>query len=241
MELKDKIAIITGAARGIGFAIAKKFVEEGATVVIVDVNEETLKASAGELGENAYGHVCDISDVDQIQELVKWTMDKFGRIDILVNNAGISTGVTIEDITVEDWDKMLNINLRGTAFLSKYVFIEMKKAGYGRIVNMGSMAGERGGRYAGINYSASKAGVIVLTKCFGLSGAEYGITCNALAPGLIETAMSKALNHNPNDVPMKKLGQPEDVANAAVFLASDRASYISGMTIDVNGGMFMRP
>ena len=244
MLLKDKIAVITGAGRGIGEAIAVEMAKEGALLLLIDINQGDLESVCGELNRNgdtrAFPYICDVSDVGAIEHTVSDIIAKHGRIDILVNNAGIASSTPIEGIMEDEWDLVMDINLKGMAFFSKLVFTEMKKAGFGRIVSMASLAGERGGRFTGVAYSASKAGIIVLTKCLALSGGEYNITANAIAPGLIESDMARALNLDPAGVPLGRMGTIYDVANAVVFLVSEKASYITGTTIDVNGGILMR-
>ncbi|MBQ4061538.1 MAG: SDR family oxidoreductase [Christensenellaceae bacterium] len=241
MELKGKTAIVTGAAQGIGYESAALMAKRGANVVISDINKAGSEAAAAKIGENACAFAGDISDLEYHKKLVEFTIEKFGRIDILVNNAGISGQIDILDITPEAYDKVHSINLRGATFLSSLVMRHMTENKYGRIVNIASLAGERGGLYAGVHYSTSKAGVIVLTKCLALKGGAYGITANAVAPGLIDTALAGLFTEDSvKEIPMKRFGTPAEVAEAVAFLASDRASYISGCTIDVNGGQFMR-
>ena len=239
-ELNGRIAVVTGAAQGIGAAIAATFVREGAKVVIADMNKDLADKTAAELGGGCVGAYVNIADLDSAKKLVEDTIEKFGRIDILVNNAGVARQVDFLEIAPEEFDRVLNINLRGTVFLSQEVMKHMVAAGYGRIVNIASLAGERGGKFAGVHYSTSKAGVIVATKCMAMRGGEFNVTVNAVAPGLIKTPMGDNLSFDINEIAMKRLGTSEEVSEAVAFLASDRARYITGSTVDVNGGIFMR-
>lgn len=240
MELKDKIGIVTGGAQGIGAAIAKRLASEGATVVIADINQEAAEKQAKDLGGDSYAVKVDISNISEINKFVEKVLKKSKKIDILVNNAGIAQQVDITEITEKQFDKVISVNLKGTVFLSKLVLQEMMANRYGRIVNIASLAGERGGMFAGIHYSASKAGVIVATKCLALKGGPCGVTVNAVAPGLIATELAEKLNFDTIEIALKRLGTPEEVADVVEFLCSDRASYVTGATIDVNGGILMR-
>ena len=242
--MKDgKAAIITGAGRGIGRAITLGLAKAGVNVVAADIDitcAEEVCSEAKQYGVEAMPVKCDVADIAGTEKLVADVVAKFGHIDILVNNAGISNNVPVEEMTESDWDKVMDINLKGAFFLTKYVFIEMKKAKQGKIVNIGSIAGERGGMYAGIHYSASKAGVITMTKCFAMQGGAYNITANAVAPGIVDTEITRRLGHKVTDVVLGRKGTPEEVANAVVFLASEKADYLTGVTLDVNGGQLMR-
>lgn len=245
MNLINKVCLVTGAGKGIGRAIAEELAKQGATVVLADIDEALLKITCSEINRGladdaAFAYVCDISDPKRTKSLIENMVERFGKIDVLVNNAGVASSLLIDEITPEQWDRTLNINLRGTMFLSQYAFIEMKKKKSGKIINIASLAGERGGKFAGIDYSASKAGVIMLTKCYALNGGEHGVTCNAIAPGLIETDLSRELKFNTDEIPMKTLGSAKNVADAVVFLASEEAAYVNGTTLDVNGGIYMR-
>ena len=243
--LKGKIAVVTGAGRGIGAAIATGFAQNGANVVITDILMDNACHVAEDLcglGIKAKAIEMDVSKTQEIAAKVDEVKNVFGRIDVWVNNAGITQAADIEDITEADWDCMLNINLKSVFFCCQAVFKIMKQQNYGKIINIASMAGERGGRGAAANYSAAKAGVIVLSKCFALSGGQYNITVNSICPGLILTQMAELMNwrHIDNHIPLIRFGTPDDVANAALFYASDLSSYVTGDMIDVNGGLFMR-
>ncbi len=240
LELKGKVAIVTGAAQGIGAAIADALRREGAAVVVADMNAEAAEAKAAELGGPCAAYAVDISKQEELRALVEFVMERYGRLDILVNNAGVARQIDFLEITGEEFDRVLNINLKGTVFLSQLAMAQMIRQNYGRIINIASLAGERGGLFAGIHYSASKAGVIVATKCMAHKGGVHNVTVNAVAPGLIMTPMGKDLNFSTDEIAMKRLGTPQEVAEAVAFLASGRASYITGSTLDVNGGIFMR-
>lgn len=244
--LEKKIAVVTGGCRGIGEAIALKFAEHGASVVIADIDLSKSAEVAAKIRSFGVEVECihlNVADIEEIRSQSRAIVKRFGRIDIWVNNAGISQNLPIEELEVEDWDRILDVDLRGAFFCSQAAFRVMKDQKSGKIVNIASIAGERGGRFAGAHYSAAKAGVIVLTKCFALSGGEYNINVNAIAPGFIHTQMAEelgTLRGGHKEIPLQRFGKPEDVAETALFLASSLSDYISGMTIDVNGGMFMR-
>jgi len=239
-ELDQKIAIVTGAAQGIGAAIADVMVREGATVIIADMNAEAAAAKAAELGGDCTSFAVNVAKMDQLQALVDFAIEKFGRIDILVNNAGVVKQIDFLEIGEAEFDRVVEINLKGMVFLTQKVMRHMVERNYGRIVNIASLAGERGGLFAGVHYSTSKAGVINATKCMAHRGGVHNVTVNAVAPGLIKTPMGDSLNFSTNEIAMKRLGTAHEVAEAVAFLASDRAQYITGSTVDVNGGVFMR-
>jgi 3-oxoacyl-[acyl-carrier protein] reductase len=244
--LKGKVAVITGAGAGIGQNIAYMYAKSGADVIIADVNLNAAKETAKQIegfGVRSLAIQLDVSNVQDIQDRFAEIIDAFERIDILVNNAGIGQNIPIDQLSEKDWDRLIDINLKGVFFCSQTALKYMKEQKSGKIINMASMAGERGGRVSGAHYSASKAGVIVLTKCLAMYGGEYNITANAIAPGLIKTQMAVDLgwiHQEHKDIPLGKLGLVEDVSKAALFLASEMADYISGDTIDVNGGQHMR-
>ena len=243
MVLKNKVAIVTGGAQGIGKAIAGKLAGAGAKVFILDYNLETAEKTAEEYRQKGYLCVakkCDISDVPFTQALARELIREVGKIDILVNNAGIVQNKSALELTEADWDRVLSVNLRGPFFLTQVVLENMMQHRDGVIINIASLSAERGGKYAGINYSCSKGGVIAMTKSLALIGGEYGIRVNAIAPGLIKTPMGDQLNFNTDAIPLGRLGEAEEVGDAALFLASNASSYISGSILDLNGGEFMR-
>jgi 3-oxoacyl-[acyl-carrier protein] reductase len=242
MDLDNRVAIVTGSARGIGAAIADILAAHGAAVVIADINFEGAQAKAKELserGHEALAACVDVADKASVDKMVASVLESYGRIDILVNNAGVNNSTPIPDMTVEMWDRILNINLRGAHLCSQAVIGEMIKRRYGKIVNIASLAGEVGGLKVSPDYSTAKAGIMCLAKSYARYGAPHGITVNAVAPGFIETEMTVGM-HDPSTVPLGRMGTPEDVAKAVYFLASPLSDYITGSTVDVNGGLLMR-
>ena len=244
--LQDKVAVVTGGGRGIGEAISVTFAENGAAVVVADV-DLTSSSSVAErirsLGGEAEAMHLDVSDIGEVGVRCDGIVRRFGRIDIWVNNAGITQNLPIEELGEQDWDRLMNVDLKGVFFCSQAAYRVMMAQKRGKIINIGSLAGERGGRFAGAHYSAAKAGVLVLTKCFALSGGPYNINVNAIAPGLIQTRMAEDLGFlagDHADIPLRRLGTATDVANAALYLASSLSDYVTGMTVDVNGGALMR-
>lgn len=247
MKLKDRVAIVTGAARGIGKAISLIFVREGAKVALVDIEKERLETLKDEIkikkGE-ALALSCDITKSHDVKEMVNQVRQKFGRIDILVNNAGIIRRGTIETVTEEDWDRVIEVNLKGTFNCCKAVVEIMKQQGYGKIINVSSIAGKMGDITSAPGYGPSKAGVDSLTKTLARQLASYGINVNAVSPHAIETEMSAQWSEQRRkeiiaSIPLGRLGKPEDVAEAVLFLVSDEASFITGEILDVNGGALM--
>lgn len=245
--LKGKIALVTGASRGIGRQIAISMAREGA-LVIVNYNgsaaraEETVKEIT-ESGGQAEAVQCNVADYAAVEEMMKYVIGKYKRLDILVNNAGITKDNLLMKMGEEDFDAVIGINLKGAFNCTKHVSRQMLKQKGGRIINISSVSGVMGN--AGqANYCASKAGVIGLTKSVARELGSRGITVNAIAPGFIDTEMTKVLSEDVKkamgeQIPLKRFGRTEDVAEAAVFLASDRAAYITGQVISVDGGMAM--
>jgi 3-oxoacyl-[acyl-carrier protein] reductase len=246
MSLSGKIALVTGAAQGIGREIAFALATDGADVAICDVNLEAAQKTAAEIegkGKKSLAIKANVASSADVAAMIEQVVEKLGRIDILVNNAGITRDGLILRMKDEDWDLVLSINLKGAFLCTKSALKYMTKQRSGTIINIASIVGAMGN--AGqANYVASKAGLIGLTKTIAREYANRGITANAVAPGFIETAMTQALPENvrqelAKQIPMGKLGTPEDVANAVRFLASPWASYISGQVVHVNGGMYM--
>ena len=242
MNLQKKTAIITGGARGIGQATALKLANKGINIVIADISNEvneTVK-KIKELGEKAIYIKTDVSNKKEVRLLVEKTLKEFNSIDILINNAGISQFDTVfEDIKEEEWDLMMNINLKGVFFCCQAVFPHMKSKYSGKIVNVASTAAKTGGVKSGAHYAAAKAGVVTLTKSVAKNGAPYGINVNAVSPGIIETDMTKNVAYEVSSIPLGRLGKAEEVAEVICFLASDAARYITGEIIGVDGGMSM--
>jgi 3-oxoacyl-[acyl-carrier protein] reductase len=247
MKLKDQVAIVTGAAKGIGKAIAVTFLREGAAVVIIDSDKERLEPFRGEIGKDYQKGLtifCDITKSSDVKEMVARVHKKFGRVDILVNNAGIIRRGTIETVTEEDWDRVIEVNLKGTFNCCKAVVEIMKKQNYGKIVNVSSIAGKLGDITSAPGYGPSKAGVDALTKTLARQLAPHGINVNGVAPHAIETEMSAQWSEERRreiiaSIPLGRLGKPEEVAEAVLFLASEEASFITGEILDVNGGALM--
>ena len=244
--LKGKTAVITGASRGIGKAIAIRYAQEGANLIISATNDKLLaevKTELEEIGCDVEWKVCDVSDYDSVAELMKLAVATFGRIDILVNNAGIARDKLIMAIKEEDWNDVIDINLKGTFNGIKAVTRIMLKAKTGCMINITSVVGISGN--AGqANYSASKAGIIGLTKSAAKELASRNIRVNAIAPGFIETDMTESLNEATREsffknIPLARAGTAEDVANLALFLASEDSNYITGQVINVDGGLLM--
>ena len=243
--LNGKIAVVTGASRGIGKAIAMKFAQLGATVVInyngSAQKAEKVKQSIIADGGRAVIKQCNVADYDACEAFIKEVIDQFGRIDILVNNAGITKDGLIMRMSEEDFTNVVDVNLKGTFHCIRFASRQMMKQRSGRIINMSSVVGISGN--AGqINYAASKAGVIGMTKSAAKELASRGITVNAIAPGYIETDMTNVLSDKVKEetmkqIPLGRLGQTEDIAAAAAFLASDEAGYITGQVLAVDGGM----
>ncbi|WP_188010354.1 3-oxoacyl-ACP reductase FabG [Vibrio parahaemolyticus] len=243
MNLEGKIALVTGASRGIGRAIAELLVERGATVIGTATSESGAAAISEYLGENGKGLALNVTDVESIEATLKTINDEFGAIDILVNNAGITRDNLLMRMRDDEWNDIINTNLTPIYRMSKAVLRGMMKKRAGRIINVGSVVGTMGN--AGqTNYAAAKAGVIGFTKSMAREVASRGVTVNTVAPGFIETDMTKALNDDQRaatlaNVPAGRLGDPREIASAVVFLASPEAAYITGETLHVNGGMYM--
>ena len=250
-SLKGRTAIVTGAGsrRGIGRSIALALAEQGADVVICDLNLEGAKETAAEaaaMGVKADAYKCDVVNEGEVKEVVRQTLAKFGKIDILVNNAGITQPVKVLDISEADWDRVISVNLKSTFLFSKAVLPSMLERKYGRIVNMSSVSGKRGGGvFGGAHYSAAKAGILAFGKALSREVAPGGITINAVAPGLVATDIRGGLEDVDTqakmtaDIPCRRMAKPGEIAAAVCYLASDEAAYITGEEIDVNGGSHM--
>lgn len=244
MRLKDKVAIITGSGSGLGRAGALKFAEEGAKVVIADYDQELGQKVAdkiNEKGQDAIFIKVDVSDYNQVEEMVDKTVQKYDTIDILINNAGVTADSFLTKMDHKQWDKVIDINLKGVFNCTKAVAPLMMEKGEGKIINTSSVVGEQG-NIGQTNYSASKAGVIGMTKTWAKELGSKGINVNAVAPGYIMTEMvakipQKILDKLKAKVPFNKLGEPEDVANAYLYLAASSGDYCNGTILDVNGGI----
>jgi len=245
-DLQGRIALVTGSAQGIGLACALELARAGATVALSDVNEAKLAEAVAEvkaLGGEAEGFKLNVADEESVKAGSKAILERFGKVEVLVNNAGITRDGLMMAMKRSDWDLVLAINLSGAFLLTQALLRPMIKNRWGRIVNMASVVG-RAGQAGQVNYAASKAGLIGMTRSLAREVASRGITVNAVAPGYIETPMTAVLTEEQNaammaTIPMARRGTPQDIANAVRFLASDAASYITGHVLDVNGGMFM--
>lgn len=243
MNLEGQVALVTGASRGIGQAIAKRLIQQGAFVLGTATSEQGAQAISDYLGEQGRGLILNVTELASIDAVLKQINDEFGRLDILINNAGITRDNLLMRMKEDEWHSILETNLTAVFRLSKAVLRGMMKQRYGRIINVGSVVGTMGN--AGqANYAAAKAGVIGFTKSMAREVASRGITVNTVSPGFIETDMTKALTDDQRtatlaQVPAGRLGDPSEIAAAVAFLASKEAGYITGETLHVNGGMYM--
>lgn len=243
--LDSKIAIVTGAGRGLGKGIAKKLAEKGAKVVVADIIIENANQCVKEIKDsdgNAIATLCNISKLEDVNYLYKTAIEEYGKVDIVVNNAGINKDGMLHKMTDEQWDAVISVNLTGTFYMNREASKIMREQGYGRIINISSMSWL--GNIGQANYAASKAGVIGITKTAARELASKGITCNAICPGFIETDMTKSVPPKVWDIMISKIpagraGSSEDVGNIVAFLSSDEASYINGQIIEVSGGMIL--
>ena len=245
--MQDKVALVTGGSRGIGRAIALKLAEQGANVAVLYAgNAEAAEATVRDieaLGRKALAVQCDVADFDQVTAAVSQVKEALGGVDVLVNNAGVTKDKLALRMSPEDFDRVLSVNLNGTFHMIRALYADFMRRRSGRIINIASIAGVMGN--AGqANYAASKAGVIGLTKTIARELAPRGVTCNAIAPGFIETDMTANMNQAAFEamtktIPLARVGKPEDVASLAAFLAGDGAAYITGAVIHVDGGLYM--
>ena len=248
MLLKERTAIISGAAglNGIGFATAKAFAAQGARVALLDINAEGAKAAAAQLGPEHIGLGCDVTNRQSCEEAGQAAIKAFGRVDALINNAGVTQPVKVWEINEADWNRIQDVNLKGVLFLSQAVIPQMRAQKSGSIACMSSVSAQRGGGIlGGAHYSAAKAGVLGLAKAMARDLGPDGIRVNCVAPGLIQTDIiagkltEERKAQIASEIPLGRLGRAQDVANAFLFLASDLSAYLTGTTIDVNGGLLI--
>ena len=246
----QRVAVVTGANKGLGLAIAENFVKEGKKVVFIIRNKDNLEQTRekfkfeAEQNQTIFIHL-DVSDIHGIKSAVNQILNVWGRIDILVNNAGIRYETTINNITEEEWEYVLSVNLKSTFFFSQAVLPVMKERKWGRIINISSYGGQAGPLTSGAHYSASKAGQIALSKVFARSAAEYGITVNSVAPASVRTPEMEKMDPEKlakmiETIPLKRVGEPIEVADLVSYLASDSGGFTTGATFDINGGRLMR-
>jgi 3-oxoacyl-[acyl-carrier protein] reductase len=241
VPLEGRTAVVTGAAQGLGEAIARALHARGALVVVADVNGAGAERTAASLGERARAAEVDVRSRASVERLLA----DAGRVDVLVNNAARTVSRPVWEIAAEEWDDVLAVNLRGVFFGCQLAGPRMRDQGWGRIVNMASLAGQQGGAVAGAHYAASKAGIVVLTKIVAAELAPHGVTVNAVAPAAVRTPVFDDLPPDRLEaararIPVGRFGEPQEVAELVAFLCSEEAAYITGATLDVNGGLFMR-
>jgi NAD(P)-dependent dehydrogenase (short-subunit alcohol dehydrogenase family) len=244
-DFAGKVALITGAARGLGRAAAVRLLERGASVAVNVRGAERAEEAARLLGEGAFAVPGDVADSAAVQEIVQRTLDRFGRLDVLVNNAALALSTRFERISEEEWRRAMDVNVTAPFLLIRAVVPAMKAAGWGRIVNISSTAGKSVSTLGGAHYTTSKAALLGLTRAAAKELGPYGITVNAVCPGLIDTELTQE-NASPTDLaayargfPLQRLGRPVEVADLICFLASDQAGYITGASLDINGGDLM--
>jgi NAD(P)-dependent dehydrogenase (short-subunit alcohol dehydrogenase family) len=247
-DLSGRVAIVTGAGQGMGRAVARALAERGASIVVNDLNAQTAESVAQALrdgGTNAAAMPANVTDAAAVRRMVEQTVDQFGALHILVNNAGILRPTKVIDIPEDEWDLVIEVNLKGTFLCSQAAIGLMKAAGWGRIVNFSSTAGKNISTVGGAHYTAAKAGILGFTRHLAKEVAADGITVNSVCPGLIDTEMVRATIDDARteayarSFPIPRLGLPEEVAELVAFLASDRAAYITGASLDINGGDLM--
>jgi len=242
--LADRTAVVTGAAQGIGFAIVEAFLRQGASVVLTDIDLEAARAATRLLNNSrVVAQRCDVTIDDEVSAATQTAVDRFGSLDIMVNNAGMTRDATMRKMSIEDFRRVLDVHLTGAWLGTRAAAAVMRQQGAGSIINMSSISGKVG-NLGQTNYSAAKAGIVGLTKAAAKEVAHCGVRVNAVAPGLIRTAMTEAMRQDIWDtklaeIPMRRAGEPSEVAGVAVFLASDLSSYITGTVLEVTGGRYM--
>jgi 3-oxoacyl-[acyl-carrier protein] reductase len=245
MIFNDRVAIVTGSAQGLGRAMVERLASDGVKVVITDVNEEKINLAVNELtakGYDVFGAKCDVTNREEIRTLGEKVIEKYGKLDIIVNNAGITKDSSFKKMTDAQWDAVLNVDLKSIFLVTQELVKYLEANGYGRIVNISSLAGMMG-NFGQANYSAAKAGVVGLTKTLSIELGKKNITVNAIAPGFINTEMTKVIPEDRKkvmiaEIPVGRPGEPEEIAAVVAFLASDEAGFVSGTVINVNGGNY---
>ncbi|MBW8382174.1 MAG: 3-oxoacyl-ACP reductase FabG [Youngiibacter sp.] len=245
MIFKDRVAIVTGSAQGLGRAMVERLASDGVKVVITDVNEEKINLAVNELtakGYDVFGAKCDVTNREEIRALGEKVIEKYGKLDIIVNNAGITKDSSFKKMTDAQWDAVLTVDLKSIFMVTQELVKYLEANGYGRIVNISSLAGMMG-NFGQANYSAAKAGVVGLTKTLSIELGKKNITVNAIAPGFINTEMTKVIPEDRKkvmiaEIPVGRPGEPEEIAAVVAFLASDEAGFVSGTVINVNGGSY---
>lgn len=246
MSREKRIAVVTGAAQGIGQAIAGRLASKGYRVAIVDINEAKAEAAAAELtaqGFDAASFACDVSDVESITAMINKVVNVFSGIDVVVNNAGILHSTPIPQVTAAEWDKVMAVNLKSVFFVIQQALPYLKQSSAPRVINISSLAGRMGGFETGMAYTASKGAIISLTYGMARQLAPFGITVNAVCPGTTESEMitqwsQEQIDSLLNRIPLRKLAKPANIASAVTYLASEEAEFITGLLMDVNGGMY---
>lgn len=237
----DQVVAVTGAGQGLGRAMARRFAAEGAALAICDINDVSLKETAAELDDaHVTPSVVDVANDTETRQWINETLAAFDRVDVLVNNAGVIRDNRLEQLTNEEWNAVIDVNLRGMFHACRAVFPAMKQRRYGRILSLSSMCWR--GNFGQANYSAAKAGVIGMARTIALEGARHGITSNVIAPGLIDTPMLQSMNGPvraklASKIPLGHIGSPKDIADAAAYLCSETAGYVTGVVLDVDGGI----
>ncbi|WP_085992179.1 SDR family NAD(P)-dependent oxidoreductase [Oceanobacillus senegalensis] len=240
IDLTSQVAIVTGAEGGIGRSVALTLAREGAKIVATDIrNPENIVTEINDNGGQAIGVICDVTSEKDIKMMVERVKETYGKIDILVTSAGIASKASFYEISDSEWDAIQDVNLKGTYLCLKEVYPIMKEKGKGKIVTLSSIAGRMGGVLSGPHYGAAKGGVLSLTKWFANDGAIYNVYVNCVAPGPVNTDMTKEWPYSAEKIPLKRLGEPEDIAEAVLFLSSQASNWITGYTLDVSGGLIL--
>ncbi|MCC8189056.1 MAG: SDR family oxidoreductase [Planctomycetes bacterium] len=246
MSLENRVALVTGAGKGIGLAIAKRLAEDGARVALADIDGGQAEEAAASLtgsGKTAIGVAADVSQLPAVKTMIATTVEAYGQLDIVVNNAGILRSSRLEEVTPEEWDLVLGVNLRSAFLVSQQALPYLKRSACARVVNISSNSGRMGGFESSVSYAASKGGVISLTYALASQLARYRITVNAVCPGTVETDILKDYSPEAKErlkarVPLGRLGEPEEIAAAVAYLVSEEAGFVTGLMLDINGGMY---